>query len=76
MRNLILFMLMVGICSTEKLNKNANNMVNLSNVGGSVDSGGVTLNAKFDRHAALLLIFGMCQIVYVIWVYYRTNSEL
>ena len=84
MRNFILCMLMLGICSAdniaEKLNKNANYMVNLSekenDVGGSVDSKGVSINAKFDRHAALLLMFGLCQVVYVIWVYYRTQGEL
>ena len=81
MRNFILCMSMLGICSAEKLNKIANNMVNLESeadvqVGGSVDSDGVSINAKFDRHAALLLIFGLCQLVYVVWVYYRTCGEI
>ena len=75
MRNLVLLMLVLGICSCEKLNKITSNMVNLEEgnpVKAGIDGKGVSISAKFDRHAAMLIFFGTCQIAYMIWMYYST----
>ena len=53
-------------------------MVNLEDneVGGSVDSKGVSISARFDKHAALLITIGICQLVYAWWIYVRTSASI